>query len=94
MTMLEDVRGVKDEREIFLLFEDTDEDEDAIIDEEAWAIILMRAWVVFESLCDVKKTKKGDQEGLEFYLKDDIGKIQKIGFWRRESSVKEWVVKN
>ena len=43
MTMLEDVRGVKDEREIFLLFEDTDEDDDAIIDEEAWAIILMRA---------------------------------------------------
>ena len=43
ITMLEDVRGVKDEREIFLLFEDTDEDEDAIIDEEAWAIILMRA---------------------------------------------------
>ena len=43
VTMLEDVRGVKDEREIFLLFEDTDEDEDAIIDEEAWAIILMRA---------------------------------------------------
>ena len=41
--MLEDVRGVKDEREIFLLFEDTDEDEEAIIDEEAWAIIVMRA---------------------------------------------------
>ena len=34
--------------------------------------------MVFESLCDVKKTKKGDQEGLEFYLKDDIGKIMRV----------------
>ena len=36
--------------------------------------------MVFESLCDVKKTKKGDQEGLEFYLKEILEKSKRSAF--------------